>query len=127
MYSLECSQQTQQGFPIDACNDGCYDPFASFSCSMICLLQYRLGKNLPGSGNFVLCSLSALKLNTTAHIPKMTPPIIAVLDFQFPGFEYHPPAGDQTCFGYGIFPPEPCDTAAPAFRSAAGACDSGPG
>ena len=86
---------------------------------MICLLQlqlvvsnmsriicgegkayYRLGKNRPGSGNFVRTSLSALTLHAMAVIPTMTAPIIAVFAFQFAGWEYHPPAGDHMCFGY---------------------------
>ena len=31
----------------------------------------------------------------------------AVLAFQFLGWPYQPPAGDQTCFGYGTLPPPP--------------------
>ncbi len=85
------------------------------SYSIICLLQlipisqvtvlttktyYLLGKNLPFSGIRVLSSSSALTPHATAVIPSTRTPKIAVLDFQFFGCAYHPPAGDQTCFGY---------------------------
>jgi hypothetical protein len=46
---------------------------------------HRLGKNLPGSGNFVRYSLSAETLNANAEIPKITAPMMAVLVFQFAG------------------------------------------
>ncbi len=94
--------------------------------------HYRLGKKRPGSGNLVLYSRSALMLQTTAVMPKMTSPMTAVLAFQLAGCAYHPPAGDQTCLGYlstkvsgrpgmvlfpsstyGIFPPLACSMAAP--------------
>jgi hypothetical protein len=32
----------------------------------------------------------------------MAAPLMAVFDFQFPGRQYQPPAGDQTCLGYLI-------------------------
>ena len=81
-------------------------------------------------------------LNAIAVIPRTTTPIIAVLAFQLAGCAYHPPDGDQTCFGYlqtdkptalewnlqshricnrcvtyGIFPPLECEIEAP-FDSA---------
>lgn len=62
--------------------------------------NYLLGKNLPFSGIRVLSSSSALMLQTTAVIPNMMTVKTAVLDFQFLGCAYHPPAGDQTCLGY---------------------------
>lgn len=77
-------------------------------------------------------------LHAIAVIPITTAPIIAVFAFQLAGCPYHPPAGDQTCFGYlkrkptraqwiskkpldqqssrityGIFPPLECETEAP--------------
>lgn len=33
-------------------------------------------------------------------IPRMTAPMTAVLAFQFEGWVYQPPAGDQMCLGY---------------------------
>ena len=39
-------------------------------------------------------------LHATDVIPNMTTIIIAVFAFQLAGCAYHPPAGDQTCFGY---------------------------
>lgn len=68
---------------------------------------YRLGKNLPGSGNLYLCSLSADTLQARKVIAAMTPPIIIVFPFQLCGCPYQPPAGDQTCLGYGTLPPPP--------------------
>lgn len=32
--------------------------------------------------------------------PNITTPKTAVFAFQFAGWEYQPPAGDQTCLGY---------------------------
>ena len=61
---------------------------------------YRLGKNLPSSGNFVRTSLSALSFHIIAVSPTITTPNTAVFAFQFEGCEYQPPAGDQTCLGY---------------------------
>ena len=46
---------------------------------------YRLGKNRPGSGNFVRTSLSALTLHTIAVIPTMTAAMTAVFAFQLAG------------------------------------------
>lgn len=48
-----------------------------------------------------------------AVIPIMTTPITAVFAFQLAGCAYHPPAGDQTCLGYGIFPPVAWEIEAP--------------
>lgn len=45
-------------------------------------------------------SLSALTLQTKVVMPAMAVNMTAVLTFQFFGCAYHPPAGDQTCFGY---------------------------
>ena len=39
-------------------------------------------------------------LQAIAEIPMTTNPITAVFAFQFAGWPYHPPAGDQTCLGY---------------------------
>ena len=39
-------------------------------------------------------------LHATDVMPNMTTIIIAVFAFQLAGCAYHPPAGDQTCFGY---------------------------
>jgi hypothetical protein len=52
------------------------------------------------SGILYLCSLSALTLHIMAVSPSMTPITTAVLAFQFFGWVYQPPAGDQTCLGY---------------------------
>lgn len=60
---------------------------------------FRLGKNTSGGGIFSLCSLSAETFHARAVNAAITTPMIAVLDFQFLGWAYHPPAGDQTCFG----------------------------
>jgi hypothetical protein len=38
--------------------------------------------------------------HTTAVMPKITAPNTAVFAFQFEGWAYQPPDGDQTCFGY---------------------------
>jgi hypothetical protein len=38
--------------------------------------------------------------HTKAVIPKITTPKTAVFAFQFLGWAYQPPAGDQTCLGY---------------------------
>lgn len=35
-----------------------------------------------------------------AVIPTITTAMTAVFAFQFAGWVYHPPAGDQTCLGY---------------------------
>lgn len=45
-------------------------------------------------------SLSALVFQASATQPAITAVITAVFAFQFPGREYQPPDGDQTCFGY---------------------------
>lgn len=60
---------------------------------------YRLGKNAFRSGILFLCSLCADTLQATAVQAAMTKPKTIVFDFQFCGCAYHPPAGDQTCFG----------------------------
>ena len=60
----------------------------------------RLGKKRPSSGNLVLTSRSALTFHIKAVMPKMTTPKIAVFAFQFAGWAYQPPEGDQTCLGY---------------------------
>lgn len=69
-------------------------------CKMFRGTYYRLGKNRPGSGYLVRSSNWALTDQTRAVIPKMTAPNTAVFAFQFAGWAYQPPAGDQTCFGY---------------------------
>jgi hypothetical protein len=69
--------------------------------------HYRLGKNLPGSGNLYRCSLSADTLQARKVTAAMTPPMIKVFPFQLCGCPYQPPAGDQTCLGYGTLPPPP--------------------
>lgn len=61
---------------------------------------YRLGKNRPGSGILCLTSRSALSLKVRAAMPIMTPMKAAVFTFQFEGWAYQPPEGDQTCLGY---------------------------
>lgn len=61
---------------------------------------YRLGKKRPSSGNFVRVSLSALSFHINPVSPTITIPNTAVFPFQFEGWEYQPPAGDQTCLGY---------------------------
>lgn len=45
-------------------------------------------------------SLSALSFHIIAVIPTITTLKNAVFAFQFAGWEYQPPAGDQTCLGY---------------------------
>lgn len=64
------------------------------------LTDYRLGKNLPGSGMRSRCSRSALRLKAAAVIPITKAPMITVLAFQLAGWAYQPPAGDQTSLGY---------------------------
>lgn len=64
------------------------------------ITHYRLGKNLPSSGNLVRTSLSALNFHISPVRPTTTNPKTAVFPFQFEGCEYQPPAGDQTCLGY---------------------------
>jgi hypothetical protein len=61
---------------------------------------YLLGKNRPGSGILYLCSRCALRFHAAAVMPIMTRLKTAVLAFQFDGWVYQPPAGDQTCLGY---------------------------
>lgn len=61
---------------------------------------YLLGKNRPSFGKAVLNSLSALNFHALAVIPNITATMIAVFAFQLLGWEYQPPAGDQTCLGY---------------------------
>jgi hypothetical protein len=61
---------------------------------------YRLGKNLSGSGIFSRCIMFASSFQAAATIKAQQPKAIAVLAFQFAGWAYQPPAGDQTCFGY---------------------------
>lgn len=87
---------------------------------------YRLGKKRPSSGILSRCSSLALSIQTPARTPDITAPMTKVLAFQFAGWAYQPPAGDQTCLGYlvqqrvrsawstalaacsyGIFPPPP--------------------
>lgn len=65
-----------------------------------CSTHYRLGKNLPFSGNLSRYSLSALTFHIIAVMPSTTAPMIAVFAFQFEGCVYQPPDGDQTCLGY---------------------------
>ncbi len=60
---------------------------------------YLLGKKRPGSGMAEYSSVCALKYHTMAVMPKTAAPRTAVLDFQFLGCAYQPPAGDQTCLG----------------------------
>jgi hypothetical protein len=57
------------------------------------------GKNSPSSGIRYRCSLSLDSFHAPAVMPIMTANATAVLVFQFFGWPYHPPAGDQTCFG----------------------------
>jgi hypothetical protein len=64
------------------------------------MTDYRLGKNLPGSGILSRCSRSALMLKAMAAIPTTKAPMMAVLALQLPGWAYQPPAGDQTSLGY---------------------------
>lgn len=66
------------------------------------MTYHRLGKNCPFAGNLCRNSLSALRLHAYAVIPNITAPTTAVFDFQFAGWQYHPPEGDQTCLGYLI-------------------------
>src|SRR5690606_17656964 len=61
---------------------------------------HLLGKNRPSSGILVLSSLSALTLQAHAVMPKMVRPMMAVLPFQFLGWEYQPPVGDKRCLAY---------------------------
>lgn len=49
----------------------------------------------------------ALNIQVAVVIMKITAPKAAVFDFQFDGWQYQPPDGDQTCLGYGILPPPP--------------------
>lgn len=98
-------------------HNSCHGHFCCLSCSLISRLQlhrslvphsldiqsnthYRLGKNLPGSGNRSRCSRFALSVHVAAVMATTMPDMIAVLAFQFAGWLYQPPAGDQTCFGY---------------------------
>jgi len=91
---------------------------SSDSISCYVCPYFRDGKNRPGSGNFVRCSLcqrlafrlgrvctfhlylSALTKKAAPTTATPTSAATAVLAFQFTGCEYQPPAGDQTCLGY---------------------------
>ncbi|KAI5839269.1 hypothetical protein DFP73DRAFT_562128 [Morchella snyderi] len=77
-----------------------FESLVPLSNSIICLLQYRLGKNRSASGMRVRYSRSALSFHMSATQPPMTPNMMAVFPFQFAGREYQPPEGDHTCFGY---------------------------
>lgn len=61
---------------------------------------YRLGKNLCGSGILSRYSRFALTIQAMPTMLARTAPMTAVLAFQFAGWAYQPPAGDQTCLGY---------------------------
>jgi hypothetical protein len=91
--------------------------FCFRSCSMICLLQlrslarstipppsglayYRLGKKRPCSGILSRYSRFALTIQAMPTMLPRTRPMTAVLALQLAGWEYQPPAGDQTCLGY---------------------------
>lgn len=99
---------------------------APYSVSWCRCAYYRLGKKRPSSGILSRYSRLAPSIQTEPTMPTSAVPIIKVLAFQFPGWAYQPPAGDQTCFGYldsdrskyarsralvcfayGIFPPPP--------------------
>lgn len=67
----------------------------------------RLGKKLPGSGILYRTSRCALMFQQIAVNPTIMAPNIAVFARQLCGCPYQPPAGDQTCLGYGILPPPP--------------------
>ena len=59
-------------------------------------MGYDIG--VSGLRSFFIEKLAAAA-STTTHIP----PAMAVLRFQLGGLHHHPPAGDQTHFGYGKF------------------------
>jgi hypothetical protein len=142
MYSLKCIPTKPTNFMTESTSYELPCAFNLASCSLICLLQlryrqfssgggaarlgsyYRLGKNRPGSGILSRYSWSAENFQTIATTMTIPAPAMAVLAFQFAGWQYQPPAGDQTCFGYlgsqqlgperhsqpqthGIFPPPP--------------------
>lgn len=66
-----------------------------------------LGNTISFSGILYRTSLSALTLHNAVVKPTIATAATAVLAFQFLGCPYQPPAGDQTCFGYGILSPPP--------------------
>jgi hypothetical protein len=61
---------------------------------------YLLGKNRPGSGRLYRTSLSALIFHVMAVMNNIPRPAMMVFCLQFAGWQYQPPEGDQTCFGY---------------------------